>query len=242
MKLGASGAGLLRRNVTGEVLIVAGILLAMILVAAGVGAYTRSQPLVTLFFVLGSFVVIFGYFWISEAIWSGQTLGKKAFRLRAAGDQGEPLTFAQAGIRNIVRIVDFLPYGYGIGLIVLFANGKGKRLGDLAAGTKVERVERFGVGDPQAFVVGRAGDIAREVLQVVAGERELGEDHEARTCALRAADPLFVHRDVPLEGAEGRGALRDRDPDGQTSARSFSRRSAYSCARLHARASSLASA
>jgi hypothetical protein len=36
-----------------------------------------------------------------------------------------------------VRIVDFLPYGYGIGMIVLFANGKGKRLGDLAAGTIV---------------------------------------------------------------------------------------------------------
>jgi uncharacterized RDD family membrane protein YckC len=120
-----------------DLLIVAGILLAMVLVAAGVGAFTRSQPLVILFLVLGSFVVIFGYFWISEAIWSGQTLGKKAFRLRAAGDQGEPLTFAQAGIRNIVRIVDFLPYGYGIGLIVLFANGKGKRLGDLAAGTIV---------------------------------------------------------------------------------------------------------
>jgi hypothetical protein len=43
----------------------------------------------------------------------------------------------QAGIRNIVRIVDFLPYGYGVGMIVLFANGKGKRLGDLAAGTIV---------------------------------------------------------------------------------------------------------
>src|SRR4029077_2222400 len=85
----------------------------------------------------GSFVVIFGYFWVSEALWSGQTVGKKALRLRAVGDRGEPLTFAQAGIRNIVRIVDFLPYGYGVGLVVLFANGKGKRLGDLAAGTIV---------------------------------------------------------------------------------------------------------
>jgi hypothetical protein len=64
-------------------------------------------------------------------------VGKKAFRLRAVGDRGEPLTFAQAGIRNIVRIVDFLPYAYGVGLIVLFVNGKGKRLGDLAAGTIV---------------------------------------------------------------------------------------------------------
>jgi hypothetical protein len=43
----------------------------------------------------------------------------------------------QAGIRNVVRIVDFLPYGYGVGVVVLFANGRGKRLGDLAAGTIV---------------------------------------------------------------------------------------------------------
>jgi hypothetical protein len=70
-------------------------------------------------------------------MWSGQTIGKKAFRLRAVGDRGEPLTLMQAGIRNIVRIVDFLPYGYGVGLITLFINGKGKRLGDLAAGTLV---------------------------------------------------------------------------------------------------------
>src|SRR5258708_6944995 len=74
-------------------------------------------------------------------------MGKKAFRLRAVGDRGEPLTFAQAGIRNIVRIVDFLPYAYGVGLIVLFANGKGKRLGDLAAGTIVVKdSERVWVG------------------------------------------------------------------------------------------------
>lgn len=87
--------------------------------------------------LIGSFVVIFGYFWTSEALWSGQTVGKKVFRLRAVGDRGEPMTFAQAGIRNVVRIIDFLPYAYGVGLVVLFANGKGKRLGDLAAGTIV---------------------------------------------------------------------------------------------------------
>jgi uncharacterized RDD family membrane protein YckC len=120
-----------------DLLIVAGILVAVIFAAAGVGAATGAGSFVPLLIVLGSFVVIFGYFWISEAIWSGQTVGKKAFRLRAIGDRGEPLTFAQAGIRNVVRIVDFMPYAYGIGLVVLFVNGKGKRLGDLAAGTIV---------------------------------------------------------------------------------------------------------
>jgi uncharacterized RDD family membrane protein YckC len=87
--------------------------------------------------IIGSFVVIFGYFWGCEALWSGQTVGKKIFRLRAVGDRGEPMTFMQAGVRNIVRIVDFIPYAYGVGLVVLFINGRGKRLGDLAAGTIV---------------------------------------------------------------------------------------------------------
>jgi uncharacterized RDD family membrane protein YckC len=118
-----------------DLLIVGFILAAVYFVALALSVIGSSVA--TLFAVIGSFVVIFGYFWLSESLWSGQTVGKKAFRLRAVGDRGEPLTFTQAGIRNVVRIVDFLPYAYGVGLIVLFANGKGKRLGDLAAGTIV---------------------------------------------------------------------------------------------------------
>jgi len=118
-----------------DILIIGGILTAVYFVALAIAVVGSATA--TLVAVIGSFVVIFGYFWVSESLWSGQTVGKKAFRLRAVGDRGEPLTFAQAGIRNIVRIVDFLPYAYGVGLIVLFVNGKGKRLGDLAAGTIV---------------------------------------------------------------------------------------------------------
>jgi uncharacterized RDD family membrane protein YckC len=120
-----------------DLLIVAGILIAVYFFAFAATTVTSSNTVGSLIGIVGSFIVVFGYFWISEALFSGQTLGKKAFRLRALGDRGEPLTFMQAGIRNVVRIVDFLPYGYGVGMIVLFANGKGKRLGDLAAGTIV---------------------------------------------------------------------------------------------------------
>jgi uncharacterized RDD family membrane protein YckC len=120
-----------------DLLIVSGILLAVVFFGAAIQVASSSDVVAQLIDLIGGFITVFGYFWVSEAIWSGQTLGKKAFRLRAVGDRGEPLTFAQAGIRNIVRIVDFLPYGYGVGLVVLFANGKGKRLGDLAAGTIV---------------------------------------------------------------------------------------------------------
>jgi uncharacterized RDD family membrane protein YckC len=119
-----------------DLLIVAAILVAVYFVAFA-AVFADANTAGTLIAVIGSFVVIFGYFWVSESLWSGQTIGKKAFRLRAVGDRGEPLTFGQAGIRNVVRIIDFLPYAYGVGFIVLFVNGKGKRLGDLAAGTIV---------------------------------------------------------------------------------------------------------
>ena len=120
-----------------DLLIVAAIMTLVAIASGAVAGLLNQQILADLILIIGLFVTVFGYFWASEAMWSGQTLGKKAFRLRAVGDRGEPLTWIQAGIRNIVRIIDFLPYGYGVGAIVMFANGKGKRLGDLAAGTIV---------------------------------------------------------------------------------------------------------
>src|SRR5437868_3750404 len=119
-----------------DLLILAGVLVGITFAAIAVGQ-AGSSTIAFLVGVLGGFVVVFGYFWTCEAFWSGQTIGKKVFRLRAVGDRGEPMTFFQAGIRNVVRIVDFLPYGYGVGLVVLLVNGKGKRLGDRAAGTIV---------------------------------------------------------------------------------------------------------
>src|SRR5438067_5971336 len=119
-----------------DLLILAAVLMAVYFFAIFEGA-AGQDTLAYLIAIIGSFVVIFGYHWACEAFWSGQTIGKKVFRLRAVGDRGEPMTFFQAGIRNVVRLVDFLPYGYGVGMVALFINGKGKRLGDLAAGTIV---------------------------------------------------------------------------------------------------------
>src|SRR5258708_26991734 len=119
-----------------DLMILVGVLFAVYF-AAIAAAQVGSNTIAYLVAVIGSFIVVFGSFWACEAFGWGQTVGKKVFRLRAVGARGEPMTFVQAGVRNVVRIVDFLPYGYGVGLVVLFINGKGKRLGDLAAGTIV---------------------------------------------------------------------------------------------------------
>ncbi|HEV2139699.1 MAG TPA: RDD family protein [Candidatus Dormibacteraeota bacterium] len=119
-----------------DLLILTAVVLGIVFASAAVGQ-TGLSTVAFLLGLVGSFAAVFGYFWACEAFWSGQTVGKRVFRLRAVGDRGEPMTFFQAGIRNVVRIVDFLPYAYGVGLVVLFINGRGKRLGDLAAGTIV---------------------------------------------------------------------------------------------------------
>lgn len=122
-----------------DLLILAGVLIALVFAVITLAVVTGNGRLAVLVFVLTTFVLVFGYFWFFEALWTGQTVGKRVMNLRVVGDRGEPLTFAQAAIRNLVRIIDFAPSAYGLGLAVLFANGRGKRLGDLAAGTVVVR-------------------------------------------------------------------------------------------------------
>ena len=122
-----------------DMVVVSSISLVIIVAAAALGAILNSGRIALLVGLLLGFILLAGYFLVSEAALSGQTLGKRAARLRVVGDQGQPITVGQSAVRNLVRIVDFLPLFYGIGIITLFASGRGKRLGDFAAGTLVVR-------------------------------------------------------------------------------------------------------
>jgi len=124
----------------------AGVVLGLAL--AGITAATRNTTLVAVLGIVLSLLLVFGYFPVLEGLTSGQTLGKRVARLRVVGDRGEPVTVAQVAIRNLVRIADFLPVGYGVGMVAIFAGSKGKRLGDYAAGTVVVRErQKVGLGD-----------------------------------------------------------------------------------------------
>jgi hypothetical protein len=52
---------------------------------------------------------------------------------------GEPIGAGEAIIRNLVRLVDFMPGFYAVGLIAMFIDHDARRLGDMAAGTVVVR-------------------------------------------------------------------------------------------------------
>jgi uncharacterized RDD family membrane protein YckC len=79
--------------------------------------------------------------WLAPAafeVWAdGSTPGKKALGLMVLHDDGTPVDWPAAIVRNLIRAVDFLPVGYGFGLTAMLLNRDFKRLGDIAAGTVV---------------------------------------------------------------------------------------------------------
>jgi uncharacterized membrane protein SpoIIM required for sporulation/uncharacterized RDD family membrane protein YckC len=90
------------------------------------------------FIVIAQFVVLWGYYVLFEALFDGQTPGKKLHRLRVVRDGGYSVTFGSSAIRNLMRIVDMQPLVvYGVGMISVVVSKSGKRLGDMAAGTIV---------------------------------------------------------------------------------------------------------
>lgn len=89
--------------------------------------------------VLGlvAFLFYWGYYILFEMLWNGQSPGKRWTGLRVIRIDGTPITLSESLIRNLVRIVDFLPAGYGAGVLTMFLDSRARRLGDLAAGTLV---------------------------------------------------------------------------------------------------------
>jgi len=67
----------------------------------------------------------------------GVTPGKKSMGLKVLHDDGTPLSFSSSMLRNLLRVVDFMPVLYGAGLVSMASHPQFKRLGDLAAGTVV---------------------------------------------------------------------------------------------------------
>lgn len=109
-------------------------------------------------------VVWLGYYIFFETVWNGQTPGKRLVGLRVRKDGGYGIGFMDALIRNLVRTIDYLPYGYGVGALALLFSRRGKRLGDYAAGTVVVK-ERKAVAKPEPEA---GGMVTQEIQRHVA--------------------------------------------------------------------------
>lgn len=118
------------------------VFILMFAIGFGFQALTAMDPTLNdwsgwvVFFEL---LIAWLYFVLFEWLWNGQTIGKRFFGLRVISEDGEPARFVAVIVRNLVRVVDFLPLLYGLGLVALIVSSRSQRLGDYAGGTFVVR-------------------------------------------------------------------------------------------------------
>ncbi|HJV91552.1 MAG TPA: RDD family protein [Holophagaceae bacterium] len=108
-----------------------GGLVAVLAVLALLGEAGFGIWLILLFFTQWLYPVAF------EVLGSGRTLGKRMMHLRVLKADGTPVDWGTSLLRNLLRFVDGLPFGYTVGLIAVLLTRDFQRVGDLVAGTLV---------------------------------------------------------------------------------------------------------
>jgi uncharacterized RDD family membrane protein YckC len=83
-------------------------------------------------------ILLFLYYIVLEAV-LGATLGKLLLGLRVVNVDGSRIGWGASIIRNLLRIIDALPFFYLLGAILIWTSPQRQRLGDRVAKTVVVR-------------------------------------------------------------------------------------------------------
>lgn len=145
-----------------------------------------------------------------ETLSHGRSLGKLAFGLRVVRDDGGPIRFRHALVRGAVGVVEILMTFGVVACIASLVSERGRRLGDVFAGTLVVR-ERVPSGQtpfvspPPYWLVGRFSGLDLSavpdglwlaVRQYLTRMRQL-EPHVGAAMAERLASDLAAHTGTP---------------------------------------------
>ena len=108
----------------------------------GIGSLPELGKWAIAIYLFAFFLLYWGYFAIFEALWKGQTPGKRQAAIRVIRDSGRDITAKEAIARNLLRSIDLLPGMYAVGIASIFLSPQNKRLGDYVAGTVVVHERR----------------------------------------------------------------------------------------------------
>ncbi|MTI68803.1 MAG: RDD family protein [Firmicutes bacterium] len=113
--------------------------------------YTYSSDFPVMF-VVSVFLIILGFLWrtiyvfIKDGFTNGQSIGKRALGLMVIDlKDNTPCTKGESAIRRLIMVLlNFVPIiGWLVEPILIIANEKGRRLGDMAASTQVINIEHY---------------------------------------------------------------------------------------------------
>ena len=166
--------------------------------------------------VIVGFVIYYGYFAFFEAIWTGQTPGKRIVGLRVISLSGRPIVPFDAILRNLLRIVDQIPGIYAVGIVSILLTAKSQRLGDLAAGTVVVVEEaRVAQAAPKPFAPSTAGLLGAgkltpkevDAIETFLARRGSLPDHQRERSAHQLAEHVRQRLALPGERYSSSEAL-----------------------------------
>ena len=93
--------------------------------------------------LIAYFLINWFYAVFFEVMHAGQTIGKKLFDIMVVTDSGMPVGLQASLMRNLIKLADFFPFGYFVGVVTMLTNRQNKRLGDIVAGTMVVYVPKI---------------------------------------------------------------------------------------------------
>lgn len=88
------------------------------------------------------FLPILLYDLLCEMFFQGKSFGKMIMKIKVVKLDGTQAGFGAYLLRWLLRIIDTRLFSGGIALIAILANGKGQRIGDMAAGTTVIKMKQ----------------------------------------------------------------------------------------------------
>ena len=153
---------------------------------AGFGRSSTAGVWVVAILIFIYFLLMYGYFILFESIWNGQTPGKRLTHIRVIKDSGQPITVIDSVARNLLRLVDQLPFAYGIGVLCAWISPQSKRLGDYVAGTVVVHEKPFEAVSPQWNAPAQASTHQYGANRLTPEEFALVETFLSRRSALEA--------------------------------------------------------
>ena len=154
--------------------------------SASFGGSPSARIWIVALLILFYFLLMYGYFIFFEAVWNGQTPGKRLTHIRVIKDSGQPITAIDSVARNLLRIVDQLPFAYGIGVLCAWISPQSKRLGDYVAGTVVVHEKPLETVAPQWNVTEQAAFHQYGANRLTPDEIALVETFLSRRAALEA--------------------------------------------------------
>lgn len=103
------------------------------------GSFVHLSGMGQALVIVAGLLLTTGYDIFFETFMDGQSPGKRLVGLRVVRTDGGRVGVVEAALRNLLRAIDLLPIGYGVGILTM-AIGRGqRRLGDIAAGCVVIR-------------------------------------------------------------------------------------------------------